>query len=80
MKTSIESKGKKIEIVTTVSSTKVQAGSGAAPWKIGTTVKTSETIVFVNGEYNMHFPFSHKRHAEGGISAKNQINQLLSYL
>ena len=80
MKTSIELDGKKIEIVTTVSNTKIEAGSGSAPWKVGTTVRTSETMVFVDGEYNMHFGFSHKRHAKGGIASQNQMKQLLSCL
>jgi hypothetical protein len=80
MTTSIESKGLKIEIITTVSNEKIDAIGGAAPWMIGTTVRTSKTLVLVNGEYVMNFPFSHKRHLKGGIAAKNQLDQLISYL
>jgi hypothetical protein len=78
--TTLEFKGKKIEIITTYFNTKIDCNGGAAPWMIGTSVKTSETNVYVNGEYAFTFPFCHKKHKKNNFESKNQLNQLLSYL
>lgn len=80
MKTLIEKTGKKIEIITEHYTTKIENNGGAAPWMVGRTVKTSTTWVYVNGERQFIFPFNHKRHNNGGIGAKNQLDQLLSYI
>ena len=80
MTTIIQTNNIEIQIVTEYFNSKISADGGAAPWMIGRTVKSSKTSVFVNGDYQFDFPFNHKIHKKGGIGAKNQLQQILSYL
>ena len=69
-----------IKIVKKSIKSKIDSNGGAAPWMIGRTVLSTKTQIFVNGEYAFDFPFCLKKHNKGGFVAKNQIDQLLSYI
>lgn len=76
----IKFQNKTIELRKECFNSKINANGGAAPWMIGRSIKSSKTMVFVDGEYEMDFPFNLKIHKQGGIAAKNQLDQLYSYL
>ena len=72
-----EINGSKFTAQKTIFTQKIDANGGDAPWKIGTTVKTSSTAILnENGEYIMNFSFNFSLFKKGGIYQKNILRQL----
>ena len=80
MKKEITVLGQKVEFITTNTIEKIEAGSGAAPWKIGTTVNKKETRMYVNGEYCCNFGFDEKLYNHKyGTAYREQIENSVRY-
>jgi hypothetical protein len=72
--------GQKVEFITTTTIEKIQAGNGAAPWKIGTSAKKHETRMYVNGEYCCNFGFDEKLYNHKyGHGYRQQIEDSVFY-